>query len=227
MSSALNFFRSKALHLWAIGIALVLWLQVHGQGQGSLSMDIPLQVIGLPQDMVVVNDLPDTVRVTISGLQARLNELKPQDVHIPLDISGLEQPAVTERALNIADVRLPSGVSIEKIQPDRIELSVDRIVTREIAIQPRFDELPAEWNVVDISVTPAAVRLSGPEIWLDALVVVETEQVKPLMQAGPFELKVRVESPTGKAIRLVDKKAEVSVRGLLVPAAETGSKETK
>lgn len=216
---ALSFFRKKALHLWAIGIALVLWLQVHGQGQGSVSMDVPLQVTGLPQDMVVVNDLPDTVRVTISGLQTRLNELKVQDVHVPLDISGLEQPTVTERALNVADIRLPSGMTVEKLQPDRIELSVDRIITREIPVQPRFDELPEEWSAVMVVVEPATVRLSGPEIWLDALAEVKTEQVQPPLQKGPFEVKVRVESPSGKAIRLVDKKAEVMVRGQLVPAA--------
>lgn len=219
MSSALFFFRKKALHLWAIGIALVLWLQVHGQGQGSVSMDVPLQVTGLPQDMVVVNDLPDTVRVTISGLQTRLNELKAQDVHVPLDISGLEQPTVTQRALNVADIHLPSGMIIERLQPDRIELSVDRVITREIPIRPRFDELPEGWAAVMVAVEPATVRLSGPEIWLDALAEVKTEQVQPPLREGPFEIRVRVESPSGKAIRLVDRKSEVTVRGNLVPAA--------
>lgn len=219
MSTAFSFLRSKALHFWAIAIALVLWMQVHGQGQGSVRMDVPLQITGLPQDLVVVNDLPDTVRVTIGGLQARLNELKAQDIHVPLDLSDLKQPTVTQRALNVADVRLPSGMRIEKVQPDRIELSVDRVIMRDIPIRPRFDELSAQWRVEAVVVTPEIVRLSGPEIWLDGLTEVKTEQVRPPLREGPFEIKVRVESPSGKAIRIVDRKSEVTVRGNLVPAA--------
>ncbi|MES0372273.1 MAG: CdaR family protein [Mariprofundaceae bacterium] len=209
-----SLLQSKALHIWAVMIAVVLWFQVHGQGEGSLNMEVTLQLQGLPQNMVVVNDLPSTVHVTLSGLQGRLKTVSPQDVYVPFDASGLNMPGVVERAVKIEDIRLPAGLDIEKIQPDRIELQIDRVVEKSITVLPRL-ELPEGWQVEIISVEPAEVKLSGPEVWLDSLSEVETTAIQPEFKPGPFEAVVGVASPTGKAIRLVNEKAKFMVKGIL------------
>lgn len=223
MRKLISLLQSKALHLWAILIAVVLWFQVHGQGAGTLTIEVPLQLQGLPQNMVVVNDLPDAVHVTVSGLQARLKTVNPQDIYVPFDASGLILPGVVERVVKSSDVRLPSGLEIEKIQPDRLELQVDRVVTRAIGVFPRL-ELPEGWHAENVTVEPPKVQLSGPEVWLDSLNEVETIAIQPEFKEGAFEAKVGVASPTGKGIRLVDAKAQFTVRGTLVPAAEAGKK---
>jgi len=211
----MQFLRASGLKLLAVLIAVVLWIQVHGQGVGSLSMDVPLQVQGLPSDMVIVNDLPDHVRITVTGLQARLSGLERADLRVPLDASGLKEPGVVERALKVSAIRLPAGLSIEKLQPDRLQLQVDRVVKREIVVKPRL-ELQEGWRAVDVQVTPAIAILSGPEVWLDALSDVKTTAVLPEAKVGPFEMKVGVESPTGKGIRLVGSNTKFIVRGKLL-----------
>jgi len=215
----MRFIRSSGLKLLAVLIAVVLWIQVHGQGVGSLSMDVPLQVQGLQSDMVIVNDLPDQVRVTISGLQARLSGLKPAYIRVPLDASGLTKPGVVERALKASDIKLPVGLTIEKLQPDRLQLQIDRVVKREIAVKPRL-ELPEGWKALDVRVEPAKAALLGPEVWLDVLSEVKTTAVHPEIKPGPFEMKVGVESPTGKAIRLVKPDAKFTVRGRLARGSQ-------
>lgn len=215
MAKMIRFPRASGLKLLAILIAVVMWLQVHGQGVGSLSMDVPLQVQGLPSDMVIVNDLPDHVRITVSGLQARLDSLDPAEVRVPLNASGLKDPGVVERALKISAIRLPPGLTVEKLQPDRLQLQVDRVIKRVITVKPRL-ELDEGWKALDVRVTPATATLTGPEIWLDALSDVETTAVHPESRPGPFEIKVSVESPAGKAIRLVNSNAAFTVRGRLV-----------
>jgi len=96
-----------------------------------------------------------------------------------------------------------------------LQLQVDRVIKRVIAVKPRL-ELDEGWMALDVQVAPATVTLSGPEVWLDALSDVETTAVRPDANPGPFEMKVSVESPTGKAIRLVDANARFTVRGRLV-----------
>jgi YbbR domain-containing protein len=230
MRRFISLLQSKAPQIWAVVIAVVLWLQVHGQGEGTLSMDVALQLQGLPQEMVVVNDLPDSVHVTVSGPQARLKAVTPQDIHVPFDASGLTMPGVVERTVKISDIRLPAGLDIEKIQPDRIELQIDRVVEKLIAVLPHL-ELPEGWQVESISVHPAQVKLSGPEVWLDSLSEVETTAIQPEFKAGPFEAVVGVASPTGKAISLVNENAKFRVRGILVhqdsnpePVEDSGEK---
>ncbi len=207
--------RERGLQLLSVLIAVILWFQVHGQGQGSVSLDVPLQVRGLPQNMAIVNDLPDHVRVTVRGLQARLGSLASQDVRVPLDASDLKEPGVVERPIKVDDVRLPAGLMIIKLQPDKVQLQVDRVVTRSIRVHPRLD-LPDGWKASNVRVEPAEVRLIGPEVWLDALQAAETTTVRPEVKTGLFEIRAGVQSPSGKAIRLVDAGVQVIIQGVLV-----------
>ena len=208
--------RKATLPALSLLIAIGLWLHVHGRGEGTVSLDVPLQIHGLPAGLVVVNDLPDHVRVTVSGLQARLGVLSGQDLRVQVDASGLKGPGVAMLAIRAGDVAMPPGLSIDKIQPDRLELQVDRIVQRAIPVHARFD-LPSGWRVKDLQVEPPKVALNGPEVWLDSLVSVNSELVRVDAPApGPFERDAGIETPTGKAIHLANDGIKVKVRGVLV-----------
>lgn len=220
MSTLISWFRRFNLQFWALLIAIALWLQVHGQGEGSLSMDVPLQVQGLPAEMVIINDLPDHVRITINGLQTRLKDLREEDLTVPINASDITSPGVVERALQLSSVSLPVGLHIEKVQPDRLQLQVDRIVTRSIPVSEHF-ELPEGWLAKEVTLIPKNVELSGPEVWLDALREVKTSPIRPDLKAGAFETKTAVESPSGKAIRLVDSKVQIVVKAILMKAPGT------
>jgi len=215
MAQSIDLFRRYNLQFWAVVIAIALWLQVHGQGEGSVSIDVPLQVQGLPANMVVVNDLPDHVRVTINGLQSRLKDLRQQDLTMPVNASDLTTPGVVERAPQLAALALPVGLHIEKVQPDRFELQVDKLVKRSVPVKAHF-ELPEGWQVKTVSIKPEKVELTGPEVWLEALRAVDTTPIRLDLKAGAFETKTGIESPSGKAIRLTSGKVEIVVKGLLL-----------
>jgi len=212
---------SDKLWLAAIVVAFVLWALVQGQGVGSVSMDVPLQVRALPANLVIVNDLPDHVRVSISGPQVRLAVLAEQDVQVPINLSDLTEPGVVERALKVSDIKLPPGMQVEKLQPDRLELQVDRIVQRNLPLHPRF-ELAAGWKALAAQVEPDHALLEGPEVWLDALGNVSTVVVQPELKPGSFEVVVGVETPAGRAIKLVNEDAKFTVRGILRQEIQEG-----
>jgi len=218
MRAPLMIFRRFHLQFWAVVIAILLWLQVHGQGEGSISMDVPLQVQGLPVDMVIVNDLPDHVRVTINGLQSRLKDLHAQNMIVPVIASDLTTPGVVQRAPQLSAVSLPVGLHIEKVQPDRLELQVDRLVTRSVPVKAHI-ELPEGWHVNIVSIQPQQVKLTGPEVWLDTLREVDTTPIRPKLKAGSFETGTGIESPSGKAIRLSSGKVSIIVHGVLIKEA--------
>jgi len=207
--------RSWGLYAWAVAIALVLWLQVHGQGEGSLSMDISVQVQGLKENMVIVNDFPDRVKITVHGLQGRLKALDPQHIFIPIRVDDLEEPGIVEKTLNLQSVKLPTGVEVDKIQPDRIELQVDRIVKRNIPVLPQFD-LPQGWHVENVQVVPNVTRLIGPEVWMETLTSILTVPLRLDLQSGLFKVQTRVISLAGKAVRLEEENRSFEVHGMLI-----------
>ncbi|MFQ5344688.1 MAG: YbbR-like domain-containing protein [Mariprofundus sp.] len=208
-------FRQYNLQFWAVLIAVALWLQVHGQGEGSVSIDVPLQVQGLPADMVIVNDLPDHVRMTVNGLQTRLKDLDQRDLIVPVNASDLTTPGVVERAPQLSSVSLPVGLHIEKIQPDRLELQVDRLVKRSVPVKAHF-ELPEGWQAKIISIKPQQVELTGPEVWLETLLEVNTTPIRLDLKEGSFETRTGIESPSGKAIRVFKNKVDIVVLGVLL-----------
>jgi len=214
MDRMVTALKPLVLYAWALLIAVILWLQVHGEGEGSLSLDVALQVQGLPENMVIVNNLPNQVRLTVKGLQARLKVLPAGDVFVPLNARDLSNPGVIKRRLNPEDIHLPAGLVVESIQPDEVQLQVDRIVTRTVAVHPQFD-LPQGWHVETVSVEPVLARLQGPEVWLEALTTVETVPLRLGLQAGAFELKASIATPAGKAVHLEKNKGGFVVRGVL------------
>lgn len=215
MGRLMGLLRRFGMQIVALLIAVVLWVQVHGQGEGSLSMDVPLQVQGLPADMVIVNDLPDRVRITINGLQSRLKDLKGDSLFVPISAAGIVDPGVVERALKVSDIRLPVGLRVEKVQPDRLQLQVDRIITRAVPVRANL-ELPEAWQAESVTVKPAQVQLTGPEVWLDALKEVATNPIRLELKPGVFEVQSGIESPSGKGIRLKDAGIKIDVQGVLV-----------
>jgi hypothetical protein len=79
-------------------------------------------------------------------------------------------------------------------------------------------ELPEGWHARGVTLMPKNVELTGPEVWLDALREVETSPIRPDLKPGAFETKTGVESPSGKAIRLVNSNIQIVVKAVLVKA---------
>ncbi len=210
----MHFIHRFALPFWSILIAVVLWLQVHGQGMGSVRMDVALQVRDVPSGMMIVNDLPEQVSITIQGLQAQLNILDGQSLFVSVDASLLNLPGVIEQALDVDSINLPMGLKVEKIQPDSVQLQVDHVVTRSLDISPIFD-LPQGWTVERVVAAPAYVKLSGPEVWLSTLNQVETVAIRLKHQPGIFNVSSTLVPLSGKGIHLLDKDLEIQVRGVL------------
>jgi len=208
-------FRRFALPFWSILIALVLWIQVHGQGMGSLRMDVALQVRDVPADMVIVNDLPDQVSITISGLQTQLNALNAENLFVSVDASALNMPGVIDQALDVEAIDLPVGLKVEKIQPDTVQLQVDHVVNRTIEITPIFD-LPQGWNAEHVVITPATADLSGPEVWVSTLNKIETVALRLDLAQGIFDVETEIAPLSGKGIHVLNKDLKIRVRGQLV-----------
>jgi len=211
----MSLFQRLALPFWSVLIAVILWLQVHGQGTGSLRMDVALQVRDVPTDMVIVNDLPDLVSITVTGLQAQLNSLDSNNLFVSVDASVLTMPGVLEQALDIDTIDLPVGLKVEKIQPDSVQLQVDHIVNRTVDITPVFD-LPQGWESAHVVITPAVVDLSGPEVWLSTLNKIDTTAIRLDLAEGNFDIETEIVPLSGKGIHVLNKDLKIRVRGELI-----------
>lgn len=216
----MRLLRRLALPFWSVLIAVILWMQVHGQGMGSVRMDVALQVRDVPQGMAIVNDLPEQVSITITGLQTQLNALDAKSLFVAVNAASLRQPGVMNQALDVSSITLPVGLKVLKIQPDVVQLQVDHVVTRSLDVHPTFD-LPQGVEARLIAVTPTSLQLVGPEVWLSTLNQIDTSAIRLDKKTGIFDVVAKIMPLGGKGIRVLDNHGEVRVRGELVLMAPT------
>ncbi len=210
----IRLLRAVSMYAWALLIAVLLWFQVHGQGESTVSMDVSLQLRGLPDNMVLINDLPDHVKITVSGLQARLKLLDESKLFLVIPANDVREPGVFTRPVDAGTLLLPPGLTVDKVQPDRLKLQVDRLVKKTVAVEVRFD-LPEGWQVHQVTIQPSEVTLTGPEIWLEPLESVPTEALRPPLIPGAVNMKANIVIPAEKAIKQLDKNQPFIVHGVL------------
>jgi YbbR domain-containing protein len=87
-----------------------------------------------------------------------------------------------DRVVNLTRERvsmgLPEGVHIDDIEPNTVPLRLEPRVERLVKVEARLEgTLPEGYEVLGFKVTPAEVRVRGPESHVDALQKAPTETI--------------------------------------------------
>jgi len=88
--------------------------------EGSLTLTVPVEVIGLAPDLVAVIS-PETVDIIVAGPLNILESLTAEDFQVVVDLSG-QPPGVYQRAPEV--VRFPEEVRVQTILPETIEVEI-------------------------------------------------------------------------------------------------------
>lgn len=195
------------LKVLAIVITLVLWFAVTGQRAPETRR---LSGIALeyqrPGDMEISNDPLNKVDVTLEASKGKLDEINANNLVARVDISQL-QPG--ERILRLTNenvsMSLPDAVRVVRIEPYSVALKLERSVERELDVEAKLDGEPAEgYEVRSVLVTPARIRVRGPESHVNALVKATTETIQIDGQKGtlnPPPVAVDVRDPNAADAR--------------------------
>lgn len=100
--------------------------------EGSLTLTVPVEVIGLPPELQAIIS-PVTVDIIVAGPLIILDTLSPEDFLVVLDLTGLPE-GVYQRTPEVEV--LPAEIRIQTILPETVE------VTIEPAPTPTFEMTP-------------------------------------------------------------------------------------
>ena len=122
----LRFFTENlALKLLSLSFAVILWFFVMGEQRHEVSHVVPVEYRNLPKGLVIANEVPTAVAVTLSGPRAQLAHLGPEELMLPLDLSGLKPGEVSFKSL-AENLRAPTGLVVTRISPATIDLRLER-----------------------------------------------------------------------------------------------------
>jgi hypothetical protein len=190
LASALDWLRgafTENLSLKLISLAFSLGFYFYVNGSQNAQRSFPVSVVVLlprdAQNRILLTQPPPTVRLTLRGGRALLDELKAEDLGTAvLDLRRAPEHYATFETSGLA---IPPGVRAD-IDPPGIELTWDDIVLREVPVQTSVTGQPAPGYAVTgvPSAEPSVVTAQGPK---SVVATVQNTRAEPFDVGGLAE----------------------------------------
>jgi YbbR domain-containing protein len=160
----LFFTENLGLKASAIGIAILMFSLVHGAE--DMERNVYVGVVVKPpsdaQDMILVTEIPDKVRVRLKGSRARLNAIRQENLP-PVDVK-LKTKEEPRYYLEKEMFDLPTGVSVMQVVPPSLVFKWVPRAVRELPVEVSLNgKLPPglEW-AGEPEVFPDTMDVDGP-----------------------------------------------------------------
>ena len=161
--------KALVLHLLSIMLSVViataLWYMVSIRDRIEMQIDVSIDYIGIPKNLIVTDGLIRTITVRLRGPEALLRGTTAQHPRQQIDLSHIKKgvtvvPFTAEklsgyyRAFDVLDV-----------QPPRIVVKADHVLERTMPVQPELisNLRKGAVTVTNIKITPSTVTVKGPE----------------------------------------------------------------
>lgn len=184
----------------ALGLAFLVWVYMRSRDQEVQSYPIPVEVSLDPQqaDRYSFDTKPEnqTVRVKFYGLPSRLREVKDQVEGRNLVIRHMVRvPAVVDQRqdseyqdiiqFDSNALQLPLGVHAD-INPveGRLQIKLRRMMERTLQLQPMVTTGTAQYEVDNIRLEPATVKVFGPKSVLESMSQLLLDNWQPRLPTG-------------------------------------------
>jgi YbbR domain-containing protein len=215
-----RFFRRVFLEDWlikaiALFITVTLWLGVTGLREPKTTRlrSVPLN-LRVSNDIEVTNSPVQEVDLVITGDKHKIELLNERDLVVSLDLTDVP---VGERSVQMSaenvNIELPSGVRLEEIQPSKIAVKLEAVEEREITVQAVTEGAVAEGlEIYNKTVSPAKVRVRGPESFVKSLDSVSTEKINLESRQENFIVRQVALNVVNPKVTVLDAAVEVSFK---------------
>jgi YbbR domain-containing protein len=167
------------LALLALLLAVLAWITAAEEADptniGRYPQSISVEVVGLPDGMVIVEEPNEAVQITIRTPQSLWNSLRPGDFSATIDLSGL--PAGTHQVpIKVAVTEEKRPLEMLLVEPSAVTLELQPWVERNIPVDVQVEGEPAlAYLAQTMMVTPMTVTVSGPGAYVDRIVAARAQ----------------------------------------------------
>ncbi|MBW2507519.1 MAG: hypothetical protein JRE81_02715 [Deltaproteobacteria bacterium] len=174
------FFTSNlGLKASAVGIAILMFSLVHGAEDMERNVYIDVVVRPPPdaEDMILVTETPDRVRVRLKGSRARLNAIRQENL-LPVDVK-LKTREESRYYFEKEMFDLPTGVSVVQVVPPSLTFKWVPRAVRDVPVEVFLDgklQDGLEW-AGEPEVFPDTIEVDGPRDVVNAMRTVRSMEV--------------------------------------------------
>lgn len=169
------FTENLGLKLFSLVVSIALFTVVHGSEAGHRSLYVPIVALLPPESTgkVLVSELPDKVKITLSGSRSVVNSIHAVDP-VQIDLTSAPRYYVLEPSL----FDLPAGIDVNAT-PSSLSLAWEPREERKLPVHVQFSGPPdPSLEVVGKAVvTPVRMLVKGPKTSIDAMQELPTDML--------------------------------------------------
>lgn len=161
----------------SLALAIGLWWALSHDPVAEVSVTVPVEFHNIPANVDISSVDISEVQVRIRGPERIIHELRPQDVHAEVDLSGV-RPGERTFDMTARQVRHPRDLEVQQIVPSQVRLNFDTILTREVEVRPRvLGTFAPGFHLEKVLTDPARISISGPKQRVEAVEAATTDPV--------------------------------------------------
>lgn len=191
------FFQGLAKKTIALVLAVILWAFTNFELDVERDVRIPLHLSGLPEDLIIVNNAPENIDLSLRGPRNLLSSFAFSNKSIPVDLQKTEQGVLKIDLRRAASQIVPRGIDIVAARPAKLSLNIDNLVTKRFKVKPVLGEPDSGYEISKkIKVVPRFVKVKGPASQLSKLETIETAKIKLEGEKAEFTGPVQLQLPS-------------------------------
>jgi YbbR domain-containing protein len=165
------------LKLLSVVSAFGLWLLIVNTDTTRVAIAAIVEYVGLRSDLVVVGGRREAVEIELEAARWAAARLTPDSVRVRVDLTGMTRgESVVPLSPDRVDV--PSGVTVTRITPAWLRVTVDEAGVRSVRVLPQIRGNPAPDHAIQrVVVDPPTVQVKGPRLTIEAHDTVDTVPV--------------------------------------------------
>ena len=163
--------------LLAFVLAVIAWFFVSGRERVDTWLALPIQLTGMPSDLVIMEGLPSEIDVLVRGPKGLIRSLDEKTLAFSLNLSNLKA-GDNVLPVEASSVPLSSNFMVVEINPPRLQLAVERVEERVIAVSPEWTgDLDPDYELVANATEPEFITIRGPKSEIQKIAFARTQAI--------------------------------------------------
>ena len=180
------------LLLLALAIAIFLWGIASGTSSAERGFDVPVELTGLAEDLVVTDQSADSINIRVMGSRAALRNVTVDRYTYAIDVSG-GKPGVAVYDVDVSRIDWPRGARPVSRSPSRVQVRFEKRGRKSVAVRADLEgELPPGYRLVEVRVNPPKLWLEGARSQVMRLKEIVTEPINLSGLKADEEKEVRI-----------------------------------
>ena len=161
------FTRNKIAKILAVMGAFTLWLFVmeNKNPMTTKTVTVPLTVLEMPENVIVKQD-EEKVRIKLRGKRSAFGDMDDDDLQAVVSLSDVKEGRNLIRVHTV----VPTGMEVESVSPDAVEVNVESIVSEDKDVSLfRTGNVPSNMTVASIDADTLYVKARGVKSAVDSV----------------------------------------------------------